>query len=329
VEEGHARTDGLAFTRELMASHLSERLRALTVAVLCCAWASGVCSVAAGGAEAAVPAVRGAGMARGPPNGFTVAHIAAPLIRRRLPGQAPFPQARARLCMELLELALEHAGAEGADAIALTGSVISAPPPLRQCDKGGYYKHPDAAAAMEEAQADYMQVKTLLEQTGLPYAVTPGAEDCIEAFERVFGLEPSAPLVRAQAASRLGGEAGWGRGHQQLPQAASESEESSDEPLDVPAALSAQAIREFQARLKAAKPPPPAPPPPPPPPPQTSNPPPEPPLARRLKGGGGDLEDIGGSCCAGGAGSSCGDSSAASTRSACRSQNSEPCIFTI
>jgi len=40
----------------------------------------------------------------------------------------------------------------GADAIAVTGSVISAPPPLRQCDKGGYYKHPDAATALEEAQ---------------------------------------------------------------------------------------------------------------------------------------------------------------------------------
>ena len=290
---------------------MKQRLRALTVAVVCCAWASGACGAEAGGAEAAVPAARGAGMA----NGLTVAHIAAPLIRRRLPGQAPFPQARARLCMELLELALEHAGAEGADAIALTGSVISAPPPLRQCDKGGYYKHPDAAAAMEEAQADYMQVKTLLEQSGLPYAVTPGAEDCIEAFERVFGLEPSAPLVRTRAASRLGGEAGGGRGHQQLPQAASESEESSDVPLDVPATLSAQAIRDFQARLAAAKPPNPAPPPPPPPP-QPPNPLPEPPLARRLKGGGGDLEDIGGSCCAGGVGAPCGDSSAASTRSA-------------
>lgn len=40
----------------------------------------------------------------------------------------------------------------GADAIAVTGSVISAPPPLRQCDKGGYYKHPDATVALEEAQ---------------------------------------------------------------------------------------------------------------------------------------------------------------------------------
>lgn len=142
------------------------------------------------------PVPSGAAMAAGPSPGFTIAHIASPLIRQNLPGQAPFPLARARAAMTLFQLALERASAEGVDAIAVTGSVISAPPPLRQCDKGGYYKHPDAAAALEEAQADYLAVRTLLEETGVPYAVTPGSEDCIEAFELIFGLEPSATLLR-------------------------------------------------------------------------------------------------------------------------------------
>ena len=47
-----------------------------------------------------------------------------------------------------------------------------------------------------------MQVKTLLEESGLPYAVTPGAEDCIEAFELIFGLEPSAHILRSRAGKR-------------------------------------------------------------------------------------------------------------------------------
>jgi len=47
-------------------------------------------------------------------------------------------------------------------------------------------------------QADYLQIKTLLEETGLPYAVTPGGEDCMEAFEDIFGLEPSARLLRSR-----------------------------------------------------------------------------------------------------------------------------------
>ena len=239
------------------------RLR-VTIALLCHACTSGASGVTAGGgpgpAAGAVGACGGAMAASPAAPGFTVAHIAAPLIRRRLPGQAPFPYARARASMELLELALERAHAEGADAVALTGSIISAPPPLRQCDKGGYYRHPDADAAMEEAQADYLQVKTLLEESGLPYAVTPGAEDCMEAFERVFGLEPSARVVHARAESGPGGGTGGARGHRQTPLAADESEESSDEPLnlaDAPDAVSKQAINDFKARLKAAKPPPP------------------------------------------------------------------------
>eukprot|EP00961_Rhodomonas_salina_P178066 2401498-Rhodomonas_salina.1 len=85
---------------------------------------------------------------------------------------------------------------------------VSAPPPLRQCDKGAYYKL-DPEPAFSEARyaltpstiavrvlmlfcrqialvlrcygdtrADYLLVKSLLESSEIPYVVTPGGEDC-------------------------------------------------------------------------------------------------------------------------------------------------------
>ena len=48
--------------------------------------------------------------------GFTIAHIASPMIRASLPGQAPFPQVRARKAMALLQLAIERALSEGVTA---------------------------------------------------------------------------------------------------------------------------------------------------------------------------------------------------------------------
>ena len=48
-----------------------------------------------------------------------------------------------------------------------------------------------------------MKVKTLLEETRLPYAVTPGSEDCIEAFELVFGLEPSVMHLHSSCGTLL------------------------------------------------------------------------------------------------------------------------------
>ncbi|EKX44450.1 hypothetical protein GUITHDRAFT_109573 [Guillardia theta CCMP2712] len=48
---------------------------------------------------------------------------------------------------------------------------------------------------MSAAVADYEEVKSLLQETGLPYFVTPGGEDCIQAFKLVFGVEPSAQEV--------------------------------------------------------------------------------------------------------------------------------------
>ena len=190
---------------------------------------------------------------------FTIAHIASPLVRHCLPGQAPFPSARARESIHLLKAALDRAKEEGADAIALTGSVASAPPPLRQCDKGGYYKNPDAAAAFEEASADYMQVRTLLEESGLHYTVTPGAEDCMEAFESIFGLEPSAKILVAQAAGMTSKAAEERRRRQQARKI--EDEGSGDagdaiaevEPYEDPKAISMRAISDFKARLKKAQ----------------------------------------------------------------------------
>ena len=229
-----------------------------------------------------------------PAPGFTVVHVAAPLIRCNLPGQAPHPRVRARTALSLLRRALERGIAEGADGIALTGSVISAPPPLRQCDKGAsYYKHPDAAAALEEAKADYVLVRTLLEETGLPYAVTPGGEDCIEAFEEVFGLEPNASLLRSRG--RL--PSAEAERMRQVPRetppehaSAEHDEPECDTPHD-PTALSSQAIRDFKARLSLAKASPSAA--------STTS-------TGRLKGGGGDLEDAAAACCDGGAGGACG-----------------------
>jgi hypothetical protein len=37
-----------------------------------------------------------------------------------------------------------------------------------------------------------MQVRMLLEECGLPFEVTPGGEDCIEAFNKVFGMQSHA-----------------------------------------------------------------------------------------------------------------------------------------
>jgi len=48
---------------------------------------------------------------------FAIAHIAAPLVRHNIPGQAPFPWARARASLSLLQLALERAQEEGSEAL--------------------------------------------------------------------------------------------------------------------------------------------------------------------------------------------------------------------
>jgi hypothetical protein len=48
---------------------------------------------------------------------------------------------------------------------------------------------------LQEAEADYGEVRALLEGCGLPFEVTPGGEDCIEAFEKVFGTHTYATTL--------------------------------------------------------------------------------------------------------------------------------------
>jgi hypothetical protein len=105
---------------------------------------------------------------------IAIAHIASPLIRSHLPGHHPSPFVRSRSSLRLLEDAIHIAVSERADAIVITGSVISAPPPLRVCDANFYYSI-DAEPALSEAEADYCAIKSLLEATRLPYAITPGS----------------------------------------------------------------------------------------------------------------------------------------------------------
>lgn len=50
---------------------------------------------------------------------------------------------------------------------------------------------------LQEAEADYAEVRSLLESTGLPFEVTPGGEDCIEAFTKVFGMHSSVRAVQS------------------------------------------------------------------------------------------------------------------------------------
>ena len=105
---------------------------------------------------------------------FTIAHISSPLVRSHLPGHHPSPHVRSRDALRLLKLAIDRAVECGADAIAVTGSVVAAPPPLRVCDANFYYPL-EREPAMAEAVADYCAVRSVLEDAGLPYVVTPGA----------------------------------------------------------------------------------------------------------------------------------------------------------
>ncbi len=104
---------------------------------------------------------------------ITIAHIASPLIRSHQPGHHPSPFVRSRSALRLLDEAIQMAVSECADAIVITGSVISAAPPLRVCDSNFYYPT-DPEPALSEAEADYCAIKSLLEASGLPYAITPG-----------------------------------------------------------------------------------------------------------------------------------------------------------
>ena len=55
--------------------------------------------------------------------------------------------------------------------------------------------HNPSRLVLQEAEADYAQVRALLEECGLPFEVTPGGEDCLEAFERVFGTQSYARVL--------------------------------------------------------------------------------------------------------------------------------------
>ena len=104
---------------------------------------------------------------------MTIAHISSTLIRNRIPGHHPSPLVRSRDTLRLLELALHEAVSHKADAIVMTGSIISAPPPLRVCDANFYYPV-DRSVSITEAEADYCSIRALLEDCKLPYVVTPG-----------------------------------------------------------------------------------------------------------------------------------------------------------
>jgi histidinol-phosphate phosphatase family protein len=116
-----------------------------------------------------------------------IAHITDLHLRHHLPGWAPGNARRSREAADLLSAALREARTGGADLVALTGDLLNCPRWLRWPIPG--FTLDPAEPWRQATLRDYQLIRRLLDDSGLPYLVTPGECDDPEAMAQVFPLD--------------------------------------------------------------------------------------------------------------------------------------------
>ena len=107
--------------------------------------------------------------------------------RFHLPGSAVQNKRESRAVFDLLPAALEAVAAWEPDLLAVTGDLLDVP--LCHLYPSDYY--PDPVEAWRPLiEADYLELKRLLDASGLRYTVLPGNHDHEPSMWRVFDPEP-------------------------------------------------------------------------------------------------------------------------------------------
>lgn len=117
-----------------------------------------------------------------------IAHLTDLHLRRHLPGTSILGKRRSREAASVIEHAPRDARERGADVVVVTGDLVDVPPYLLAGQTPSCWDAERWLAAME---ADYLLIRTMLADSGLPAIVVPGNHDSYEVAERVFGASPA------------------------------------------------------------------------------------------------------------------------------------------
>lgn len=118
-----------------------------------------------------------------------LAHLTDLHLRESLPGTSPVCLRRSRGGLQRLAQALNQIVSSGAHCIAITGDLLDVPEFLTDGMPPGFTM-PAQESWSGLAAEDYRAIRTLLDQTGLPYCVLPGNHDCGPTMAEVFRPAP-------------------------------------------------------------------------------------------------------------------------------------------
>jgi len=113
-----------------------------------------------------------------------VAHLTDLHGRFTLPGTAALARRRSRL--PVLEAVLAEVRRQKVDLLVFTGDLLDVPGFLTNGIPAGFTMPGERAEWLEAVRTDYRAIRTLLEETGIPYRVLPGNHDHGPLLAEVF-----------------------------------------------------------------------------------------------------------------------------------------------
>ena len=116
-------------------------------------------------------------------NKLTIGHITDLHARHAIHGSASVVARRSRDMFHLLPRAIERLKEQGVDLLVLTGDLVDVPTFI--LEPNDYY-HMPVEPWLPLIEADYRQVKAILDAADLPYMVLPGNHDYEPVMWRVF-----------------------------------------------------------------------------------------------------------------------------------------------
>lgn len=108
---------------------------------------------------------------------FRLAHITDLHWRKHLEGTSGCHNRKSRLVPYAFEDALQKMKAQGVEAIAITGDLIDVP------------EEELSQETLISVEKDYLEIKKLLDESGLEYVSVPGNHDHLETYFKVFGAD--------------------------------------------------------------------------------------------------------------------------------------------
>lgn len=122
-----------------------------------------------------------------------IAHLTDPHLRHHLPGNASISLRRSIGGLDRLRQALKQVRQAQADIVVITGDLVDVPMFLVEGMPRGFASPQNERDWHSLVLKDYQEIKTALQETGIPWIVLPGNHDHVEAFNNVF--PPPAPLL--------------------------------------------------------------------------------------------------------------------------------------